>query len=305
VTHLFVKGNIEYKLHLINPSPARFARLVTQMKWRLLEGGGQAIYELGVADSGALIGLTRDNLNATLDTLHAMAAEIGARVVISKEIEVSDAAVPDLGFRALGEKRHGSRDGRRTAIKNQARAQPIPVDAGSPCSLVSTASTTSSSSVDSTRSLVAADLSLPPESASSLSSPSPPTGAINIPVCKHKMGHSDDPLVVFPVLTEGATPADDLLGNGESFIGYTLLGAIPEKSLTESDGGRNARSVTLAVPAVGVSPDHDEEVLLAALDELRIADSPSALEEHKRMIVEATVIRELDNEEGFLDFSSF
>lgn len=41
-------GNVEYKLQLLSPSPARFARLVTQMKWRLLEGGGQAYYELGM-----------------------------------------------------------------------------------------------------------------------------------------------------------------------------------------------------------------------------------------------------------------
>ena len=33
-------------------------RLVTQLKWRLLEGGGQAYYELGVADSGHLVRLS-------------------------------------------------------------------------------------------------------------------------------------------------------------------------------------------------------------------------------------------------------
>jgi len=95
----FDQGNVEYKLHLINPSSTRFARLVTQMKWRLLEGGGQAIYELGVADSGALVGLVPNDLRATLDTLHAMAAEIGARVIISKEIEVTVTDVPEAGFR--------------------------------------------------------------------------------------------------------------------------------------------------------------------------------------------------------------
>lgn len=81
-------GNIEYKLHLLNPSPGRFSRLVTQMKWRLLEGGGQAYYELGVADSGALIGLTREDLEGTLETLDSMAGELGASVIVVKEIEV-------------------------------------------------------------------------------------------------------------------------------------------------------------------------------------------------------------------------
>jgi hypothetical protein len=82
------EGNIEYKLQLLHPSPARFARLVTQLKWRLLEGGGQAYYELGVADSGALIGLKREELEMSLETLEMMAGEIGASVIVVKEIEV-------------------------------------------------------------------------------------------------------------------------------------------------------------------------------------------------------------------------
>ncbi|GLB41177.1 putative GTPase activity [Lyophyllum shimeji] len=82
------EGNVEYKLQLLSPSPARFARLVTQLKWRLLEGGGQAYYELGVADSGALVGLPRAELEQSLETLEMMAGEIGASVIVVKEIEV-------------------------------------------------------------------------------------------------------------------------------------------------------------------------------------------------------------------------
>ncbi|KAI9058093.1 hypothetical protein FKP32DRAFT_1606993 [Trametes sanguinea] len=85
------EGNVEYKLKLTNISNARFARLVTQLKWRLLEGGGQAYYELGVADSGALIGLSRRDLEESLETLEMMAGEIGASVIVVKEIEVPPA----------------------------------------------------------------------------------------------------------------------------------------------------------------------------------------------------------------------
>lgn len=42
------QGNIEYKLKLINPSNQRFEHLVTQMKWRLREGHGEAIYQIGI-----------------------------------------------------------------------------------------------------------------------------------------------------------------------------------------------------------------------------------------------------------------
>jgi len=76
------------QLKLIAPTPDRFARLVTQLKWRLLEGGGQAIYEIGVADSGQLVGLTQGELEESLETLERMADELGATMLISRAIEV-------------------------------------------------------------------------------------------------------------------------------------------------------------------------------------------------------------------------
>lgn len=99
-------GNVEYKLQLLSPSPARFARLVTQLKWRLLEGGGQAYYELGVSDSGDLIGLPREDLERSLETLEMMAGEIGASVVVVKEIEVP------VGMVELVARREGKRRGK-------------------------------------------------------------------------------------------------------------------------------------------------------------------------------------------------
>lgn len=45
------QGNIEYKLKLVNPSCQRFEHLVTQMKWRLKEGHGEAIYQIGMSPS--------------------------------------------------------------------------------------------------------------------------------------------------------------------------------------------------------------------------------------------------------------
>lgn len=75
-------GNIEYKAKLINPSPSRLQHLITQMKWRLREGQGEAIYEIGVNDGGALIGLTNTEMEASLDTLRKMALDINATVAI-------------------------------------------------------------------------------------------------------------------------------------------------------------------------------------------------------------------------------
>lgn len=66
-------GNVEYKLKLLNPTASRFEHLVTQMKWRLREGQGEAIYEIGVADSGMLTGLTESEMDDSIDTLRKMA----------------------------------------------------------------------------------------------------------------------------------------------------------------------------------------------------------------------------------------
>ncbi|KAK0544711.1 hypothetical protein OC846_005240 [Tilletia horrida] len=85
-------GNIEYKLKLLPPTRDRFNRLVTQLKWRLLQGGGMAIYEVGVLDDGALVGLSRREMRASLDTLEAMAAQLGARVEVRRVIVVQRTA---------------------------------------------------------------------------------------------------------------------------------------------------------------------------------------------------------------------
>jgi GTPase len=53
------EGNIEYKLKLSECSAERLEQLTTQLKWRLAEGHGEALYKLGVSDAGALVGLTR------------------------------------------------------------------------------------------------------------------------------------------------------------------------------------------------------------------------------------------------------
>ena len=43
------------------------------MKWRLQEGEGEAFYEIGVEDCGMLTGLTDEEMDASLYTVHKMA----------------------------------------------------------------------------------------------------------------------------------------------------------------------------------------------------------------------------------------
>ena len=61
----------------MNPSESRFEHLVTQMKWRLQEGQGEAIYEIGVEDTGLLTGLSHSELECSIGTLERMATRWG------------------------------------------------------------------------------------------------------------------------------------------------------------------------------------------------------------------------------------
>jgi hypothetical protein len=284
------------------------------MKWRLLEGGGQAIYELGVADSGALVGLTPSDLRATLNTLRAMAAEIGARVIIAKEIEVvgtSDTSLAAAGFGSPPHKQNGSKENQRMAVKNLSRFQTSLMDSdSSPRSFVSATSMTTSSSVDST-STSTTDSSPVPIS----SPPSPPPSAdpIEAPLGDHETVHDDDSL--FPMLTldEPHQLVHSLTDAEELHIRPNQPGAItvPKSPIIKIHGGHTSprvRDVQRDLESQFVHDDglnESDELLLTALGKLEVADKSWAPEQGKRTIVEAMIVRELDQEEGFLDFSSF
>lgn len=85
-------GNVEYKLRLTDPNPERIERLVTQLKWRIREGHGEAILFLGVKDDGLFVGLTQEEIRLSLQTLERMSSKIGAKMTVVKErlVESSD-----------------------------------------------------------------------------------------------------------------------------------------------------------------------------------------------------------------------
>lgn len=59
------------------------------MKWRLREGQGEAIYEIGVEDSGVMKGLCPSEMAATLSTINQMAERLGASTMVLRELLVS------------------------------------------------------------------------------------------------------------------------------------------------------------------------------------------------------------------------
>ena len=59
-------GNIEYKLSLCDIDDNIINKRITQMKYRLYEGNGEALYFIGVMDDGSLLGLSEEEYNAFL-----------------------------------------------------------------------------------------------------------------------------------------------------------------------------------------------------------------------------------------------
>lgn len=67
------EGNNEYKLKLTNKDSVRMEQMATQMRFRMDEGGGEAVYTIGVTDSGGIIGLTDEEYKLTKQTLDEIA----------------------------------------------------------------------------------------------------------------------------------------------------------------------------------------------------------------------------------------
>jgi len=78
-------GNIEYKKLLINLDNDTLNRRITQMKYRLYEGMGEAFYFIGVGDDGCIIGITEEEYKESITNLNLIASKINSCVIIISE----------------------------------------------------------------------------------------------------------------------------------------------------------------------------------------------------------------------------
>eukprot|EP00873_Tetraselmis_striata_P015288 jgi/Tetstr1/435552/TSEL_024455.t1 len=78
------EGNTEYKLRLRSPPPPRLQQLITQMQYRLSEGGGVAYYYVGVEDNGYPRGLDAEPLEESLAGVMRMADALDAAAVVDR-----------------------------------------------------------------------------------------------------------------------------------------------------------------------------------------------------------------------------
>ncbi|RNF11176.1 putative GTP-binding protein [Trypanosoma rangeli] len=88
------EGDVEYKWRLTNVTPSRFEHLVTQLRFRVREGNGQCLYELGIANDGSPRGLLLHDYQESVRTLQRMAKSLGLDFTILQEFLVQSNPVP-------------------------------------------------------------------------------------------------------------------------------------------------------------------------------------------------------------------
>ena len=95
------EGNKEYKRKLCSLSRYRFQQLQSQMKWRINEGNGVAIYYIGVDDDGSIVKLNTKDKKESLKNVKKIASQINAyvesieyknyyEVIIKEKIKIID-----------------------------------------------------------------------------------------------------------------------------------------------------------------------------------------------------------------------
>lgn len=96
--------HIEFKerlIPLLHLKPERRQQLVTQLKSHLLEGGGVAVYLLGVNDDGVVIGLSEYELEMSLSVLSTVAAESGSRIKRVERFETEKGLIARVVLESL------------------------------------------------------------------------------------------------------------------------------------------------------------------------------------------------------------
>lgn len=83
-------GNIEYKLKLVNKTEERINELITQMRYRCNEGGGECIYNIGVEDNGTMTGITEKEYIETINNLKSMAIKNNYSVNLLSEVKINE-----------------------------------------------------------------------------------------------------------------------------------------------------------------------------------------------------------------------
>ena len=81
----YPEGNIEYKYKLFYSDEDKFQNRITQMKFRIDEGNGDAFYHIGIMDDGNIIGITKDEFDESKKILNSLATQLNCCVQTIRE----------------------------------------------------------------------------------------------------------------------------------------------------------------------------------------------------------------------------
>lgn len=81
------EGNQEYKYKLVGLSDEDRENRITQMNFRLDEGNGEAIYEIGITDDGCPLGIKKAYIDESIDNLRYMSDQLNASIQIIDQSE--------------------------------------------------------------------------------------------------------------------------------------------------------------------------------------------------------------------------
>jgi GTPase len=93
-------GNVEYKYKLVNLDEKTIIKRTTQMKFRIIEGCGEAFYYIGIMDDGTPLGLTESEYAESVDNLTKIAKTLNCSVTkISESIKFNNSYIGEFLIR--------------------------------------------------------------------------------------------------------------------------------------------------------------------------------------------------------------
>ena len=82
-------GNIEYKQGFMHMTPKKIKKYATQLKFRVIEGNGNAVYIIGVKDNGDIMGIHNKHINNYINIMNKMCDEVEVEIESFKIITLS------------------------------------------------------------------------------------------------------------------------------------------------------------------------------------------------------------------------
>ena len=89
-------GNVEYKLKLCDVTVKRIQELTSQMNYRLREGSGECYYEIGVEDNGNTLGISKQELEISLNVINTIANNLGCKTKVMKLIQGKEGLIAEM-----------------------------------------------------------------------------------------------------------------------------------------------------------------------------------------------------------------